>query len=605
MSEEHSFDLRIAHSSPLFTASPLTGNRTTGWSTLCTGAGYLCDAAGQTAVYTTLANASMELQFWGSRIELRGNMTGGMSLEWELDGASRAADAQSVSKEGSTIVGEPLGSGVLAVFEGLDSTKAHSIRMITRPTLPSGVLAFEGALVTVGTGVTGGTMSMTYLDDTHPMLQYSQTPGGWAQYNDYDSPVYNLTYPEGVTNRSFHCSKEPGEHVSMNFNGTQVLLFGPCYASNGAYDVYIDNQAPVRYNASTNAYSAPRIESVAGACLRYISPPLSPDTLHYVSMANADENRETNLDWVLIVGNSGGQSISAGERKKGSNVAAIAGAVAGSVALLIALAVLWFVLHRRRRQVKRVVPHTTSPNSPDEQKVASVDLLATDTNIPRLLDGERRASVLTSPSHGTQSNTMSYRRVEPFELPPLVPGDVDRKTGSRAEPAPSSASSTVPTPPVLVTDTPNSVASSPPPPAPLVGSVEAGAVPISGIPAPAPQISHPSVSHDAQPSVAQPPVTVLPHDNAQQASHARQVSQAQAVQSLPSQASSAAVPDLSQISSDVNRILAQLGQIRRRGDSGSNGRRGYTGEGYDEDAPGEAPPEYGKHRRVLAREESL
>jgi hypothetical protein len=106
-------------------------------------------------VFTTIADATMDLQFWGSRIEVRGNLTGGMVLAWELDGASQTLSSEQASKEGSNVVGEPLGSGLLAVFDGLDSTKAHKLRITTKPSLPSAVVAFEGAVVTVGTGVAG------------------------------------------------------------------------------------------------------------------------------------------------------------------------------------------------------------------------------------------------------------------------------------------------------------------------------------------------------------------------------------------------------------------------------------------------------------------
>jgi hypothetical protein len=62
-------------------------------------------------------------------------------------------------------------------------------------------------------------MSMAYLDDDDPALEYSQTPGGWARYNEYESPAFNITQPEGVTNRMFQSTKVLGESVTMNFNG--------------------------------------------------------------------------------------------------------------------------------------------------------------------------------------------------------------------------------------------------------------------------------------------------------------------------------------------------------------------------------------------------
>ncbi|KAG8678047.1 hypothetical protein FRC08_018100 [Ceratobasidium sp. 394] len=224
--QEDTFDLRIAHSSPLFTASPITGNRTTGWATLCTASGYPCDAPDQSAVYTALANATMELSFWGSRIEVRGNATGGMDLAWELDGSAKTPDVGAMSSESPDAIGEKLGNGLLGVFGGLESGKMHTLKIITRPGLPSAVMAFEGVVVTVGTGVTGGTMSRTFWDDDHPELIYTRT--GWARYNIYTSPDYNVTLPQGVVNGKFQCAKEPGASVSMTFNGKYGYLV-PAY----------------------------------------------------------------------------------------------------------------------------------------------------------------------------------------------------------------------------------------------------------------------------------------------------------------------------------------------------------------------------------------
>ncbi|KAJ1302785.1 hypothetical protein OPQ81_003092 [Rhizoctonia solani] len=562
MSDEHSFDVRIAHTSPLFTALPLTGSRATGWTTTCTASGYPCDGLGQSSVSTSKADATMSLNFWGSRIEIRGTLTGGMELGWELDGSSRSPNGEQVSKEGSTVVGQPLDPEILAVFEGLDSNKAHTLKLTTRPTLPSAVVNFKGVVVTVGTGITGGTMAMTYLDDDSPALEYSQTPGGWARYGEYESSAFNITQPEGVTNRKFQSTKMPGESVSMNFNGTQVLIYGPCYSSNGAYAITLDQQEAVLYNASTNAYSVPHAASVAGACLRYMSPPLSPDRLHYISMANADQGRETNLDWVLVVGESGGQSISDGQNQKKHNVSAIAGAVAGSVALLLALASL----------------------CSDENKSKAVDLLATESDIPKLLDGDRQTNA--NPSH-TSTNLSTFRRVEPFELPPLV----DYANGSKNSSSGGSVSSNQAPP---RTSAPrDSIASIPMVQMATTGPAEVHPVspplPVS-VPDPAPQMPTPVVqpvtqTHHPEPS-ASSSSAAAPQDAA-----GPQINQSQAPYANPG-----AAPDLSQISSDVNRILIQLGEIRRKG------QRGYSGGGLqeEEDIPEGAPPEYGKHRRADA-----
>ncbi|KAG8705327.1 hypothetical protein FRC09_003027 [Ceratobasidium sp. 395] len=589
MPQEETFDLRIAHSSPLFTASPLTGNRSTGWATLCTASGYPCDAPDQSAVYTALADATMDLSFWGSRIEVRGNATGGMEVSWELDGNAKTPDPNAASAESPNAIGEKLGNGLLAVFGGLDSTKNHTLRMITRPTLPSAVMAFEGAVVTVGTGVAGGTTSYTFLDDEDQSLQYTRT--GWGRYGEYTSPEFNITQPQGVTNGKFQSSKDPGTSVSLTFNGTQVLLYGPCYSSNGAYTINLNNESPVVYNASINAYSFPFTHNVAGACLRYISPPLGSDKLHYVSMANADLDRETNLDWVVVIGNTGGQPVGSGSgsgggsgpgggsgsgeggkgRSNKSNAGAIAGAVAGSVVLLLVLALMFLFIRRRRQKAKRVM---TTIDASDDRKAASLDLLSAQSDI-KSLSGDHKPNVLINPSHGSagsQGNERSYRRIEPFELPPIVDGAgnaVGAKMVSRTGTPGGNidASTSVSS---LPRDTDGST------PARTV-SMRTVSPPPASVPAPAPTRAHAS-----QPSTS----SGLTSTNTSQ---------------LTSNASPPqAVPDLSQISSDVNRILVQLGQIRRRADSNvANGVRSPVETVEEEDyPPGEAPPEYGKHRRV-------
>jgi len=577
MSQEDTFDVRIAHSSPLFTASPVTGNRTTGWATLCTASGYPCDAPDQSAAYTAFANATMELNFWGSRIEVRGNATGGMELAWELDGSVKTPDVGATIAESPDAIGEKLGNGLLGVFGGLDPGQMHTLKIITRPRLPSAVMAFEGAVVTVGTGVAGGTLSRSFLDDDHPALQYTQT--GWARYNEYTSPDFNITLPEGVTNGKFQCSKDSGTSVSLTFNGTQVLLYGPCYASNGAYTINLDNRPPAVYNASINAYSAPRVASVAGACLRYISPPLAPDRLHYVSMANADKERETNLDWVVVIGNTGGQRIS-GNRKNKSNVGSIAGAVAGSVALLLALLVIFFIIRRRRRKAKRV---TMADDASEDRKPAPLDLLSTQADL-QSLSSEHKPNVLVSPSHGSggnQGNERSYRRIEPFELPPLVDG-VENATGGKVTLQMTTSGG----------ETSGAEASTPIPSLQQDASVEVPARAVSTrtvSPPPAPV-----GAHAPQPSTTSQASSGLPL-NAPRPT----LGLVTATPNAPAQPRP--VPDLSRISSDVNRILAQLGQIRRRADSnapnGLGSVRSPAGDDED-DLPVEAPPEYGKHRRV-------
>lgn len=68
-----------------------------------------------------------------------------------------------------------------------------------------------------------GQLTKTYLDIDNPALIYTDTPGGWAKYNDYASPSYNATLPPGVTNPQFESTKLPGSSVSLRFNGEFVL----------------------------------------------------------------------------------------------------------------------------------------------------------------------------------------------------------------------------------------------------------------------------------------------------------------------------------------------------------------------------------------------
>lgn len=325
-----------------------------------------------------------------------------------------------------------------------------------------------------------------------------------------------------------------------------------------------------------------------------MSPPLDPSKLHYVSMANDDSGRETNLDWALVVENSGGGYLHGGSKAK-SNVGAIAGAVVGAVALILALAALWFIIRRRRRKAKRVVAHDASDNSSDDRKLAHLDLLSTPTDTPSLFSNEHKPNVLTNPSHGSsgsQSNTRSFRRIEPFELPPLVDGarNTGGKAGSAGEFSPRSTSSGA-----MQVQQEAAVANE------RVPAAESAEVPASGVP-----VREEARERQAAPvSVPQvPPVPAQPAPASQALSS--DVSQPGSVPTAPSHARATSqpdsqvstVPDLSQISSDVNRILVQLGRIRRRADSNVNGAEGGMSDVDEDDVPVEAPPQYGKHRRV-------
>lgn len=73
-----------------------------------------------------------------------------------------------------------------------------------------------------------GTTTQQYLDNSDTRFQYTQTPGGWAEYNEYVSSSFNITYPPGVIGKQFHCSKEPGQSVSLNFQGKRAMSNAIC-----------------------------------------------------------------------------------------------------------------------------------------------------------------------------------------------------------------------------------------------------------------------------------------------------------------------------------------------------------------------------------------
>lgn len=78
-----------------------------------------------------------------------------MDLAWELDGSSRSPDSGATSLQNEGAVGEKLAGGLLGVFGGLDASREHTLRFTTKAGQSSAVAAFQGAVVTVGSGVAG------------------------------------------------------------------------------------------------------------------------------------------------------------------------------------------------------------------------------------------------------------------------------------------------------------------------------------------------------------------------------------------------------------------------------------------------------------------
>lgn len=124
------------------------------------------------------------------------------------------------------------------------------------------------------------------------------------------------------------------------------MIYGPCFRSCGAYSVVLDNGPPKTYNASLSYVPDPT--QFSQNCLRYYAGGLNSTKQHNVTLINAQQGRLTAVSAFQVVQISGGTPFGQ-SNGSGQNIGAIVGLVLGLLAALAIMGVCGFFYWRKRR----------------------------------------------------------------------------------------------------------------------------------------------------------------------------------------------------------------------------------------------------------------
>ncbi|KAG9077933.1 hypothetical protein FRC06_008627 [Ceratobasidium sp. 370] len=173
----------------------------------------------------------------------------------------------------------------------------------------------------------------------------SNASSGWASScNECNNSVWSTGAPDSTLSFSFWGSLSPTTYVSsgagntgaITYNGSTVLIFGPCNPTSGLLRVSIDGSDTITVNTSSPISS--------NNCLLYQSPGYSALALHTLSFTTEGDQPVgiNHLEFFRVLEHSdGGDGVTPG---------AIVGGVIGGIVLIAVLIVAYSMRSRKTRQ---------------------------------------------------------------------------------------------------------------------------------------------------------------------------------------------------------------------------------------------------------------
>ncbi|KAI0066195.1 hypothetical protein BV25DRAFT_1515950 [Artomyces pyxidatus] len=407
------FQLFVDDTSPSLSYFPFADtlgapNPLAGWNPYYTGSGYANPPGEQgngTSLHiTSLDQASFALQWFGTGIQLFGNVTAA-SYDLTLDGHTNGSI--------SSFSSDPT---LLAAYDGLPQGNHTLSLTFHNPTnSTSSLIAIDNALITVSTQSPNCTVATNLVQDTSlPFV------GEWSFLSDTSLSTADTT---------FHTSTNAGDQVSLNFTGSAVSVLGIRDLTSGHYTVQLDNETIVLDGASSFRESA-ALFFIAG---------LDRESIHTLTITNS-ENRDLTIGAVNITTLSGEYypNPPMSSRLSPGTIAAITVAsVLGFIVACLALLCLWrrrrrlSILHRRRMfaasspsahsNVLDIAPGPMSDPYNDEEKPPEKPIM-------REGSGGSLSFTLDLPIQPRPSQTTQYSGNSAQELPrsPTVSGTLSR-----------------------------------------------------------------------------------------------------------------------------------------------------------------------------------
>ncbi|KZT57968.1 hypothetical protein CALCODRAFT_482673 [Calocera cornea HHB12733] len=353
------WNFTVGCSSPWWGYAPFNGgNATESWMPLCGNSGVRCDDG---AAYTTGANlATLTLPFNGSAITIYGNVTATMSFQLAVDG-----------------IVQPNPAGLNAQQQILASSSqlpegGHNISLQFFPAAVTDRVYFSHAVVSVDTGIPNVNATSIFIDDTASTITYPSA-GNWTSVINFAG----TTSPATINGNTFHQSAIPNQPAVINFTGSAVLIYGPCYAGTGANIATLPSDG-ILSNGWANGTWTRMGPSVFENCLRYFRAGLSPNISHTLTYANGEPSADglaATLDYIEVISFSPGSTASSSNTtssgnsttptaspaststsSSSTNVGAIVGGTIGGLVLAALItALIWLLWRRRRRSINSIV----------------------------------------------------------------------------------------------------------------------------------------------------------------------------------------------------------------------------------------------------------
>ncbi|CAE6512374.1 unnamed protein product [Rhizoctonia solani] len=245
------FNVTLA--SPLFQLSPSASNITQGWVPSCS----TPDCVPTASWSTGSVGATLAFQYWGSDVAFDGNVKGNMSVEFLLDGVSKTWS--------------PSTDMLFRLHgEGNDNLRLQNLTLRVLDAAPDSELTIKQARVN-GSSFTADVWGLDrWIIPSNDMgLRYT----GFVQQPSSIQAGSQTTY----------VSSKAGDTMSTQFNGSALLIHGPCGPTNGLVKVKInDKEATVNtskpipsddclifqsWGFPSTAMHELRVENVDGAAL--------------------------------------------------------------------------------------------------------------------------------------------------------------------------------------------------------------------------------------------------------------------------------------------------------------------------------------------------
>ncbi|KAG8742429.1 hypothetical protein FRC10_001443 [Ceratobasidium sp. 414] len=295
------FPVIVPLTSTLFHASPFTSNASSGWASSC-------NECNNSVWSTGAPDSALSFSFWGWDVAFDGQIQGTMNVKFVLDGIETSFNPA---------------NGTLFDVKDLDNLKEHSLSLTVQSASAGSSLNVSQARINAS----------TYSDDIFPFSHWDlPTNDGaftWSGFAQQPSAAGSLS-------PTTYVSSAAGNTGAITYNGSTVLIFGPCNPASGLLRVSIDGSDTITVNTSSPVTS--------NNCLLYQSQGYSALALHTLSFTTEGDQPVgiNHLEFFRVLEHSdGGDGVTPG---------AIVGGVIGGIVLIAILIVAYSMRSRKTRQ---------------------------------------------------------------------------------------------------------------------------------------------------------------------------------------------------------------------------------------------------------------